>query len=223
MPTLLPSMLVVLLSPKAAAAPAPGALVISEVMPNPRYVSPGQGEWFEVTNVSSGSVNLNGVEVSSSGAPGFTIDEDVVIAAGGTAILASATNNAGLPRVDFSYTASHLQLNNSGDDIVLSADGVELDSAVFFGAWGASTQLNPATLHTGANDANSGWCRPTSTYGSGNFGTPGAANDSCPASLGDLARAHHRLRADDRSARDGTRRGSRSRTCRPTASTDSRS
>ncbi|MEC8423396.1 MAG: MopE-related protein, partial [Myxococcota bacterium] len=184
----LAAMLLSLFTPvtHAAGPPAVGSLVITEVMPNPRYVTPGHGEWFEITNVSSETVDLEGIEVSSSGAAGFTISGDLQLEAGGIAVLASDTNNAGLPRVDFSYDAARLPLANSGDDLTIGFEGVSLDIARFRGTWGRAAQLNPAALTSEANDARAAWCTPVSAYGSGNLGTPGQANDSCPASLADL-------------------------------------
>ena len=188
MTTLIPSLLALLLTPTAAAAdaPAPGNLVITEVMANPRYVTPGSGEWIEVTNVSGKTVNLNGLQVSSSGAQGFTVSQDFFLGAGGAAVIASDTNDAGLPRVDVRYDAALLPLDNSGDDVTIGFEGTQIDAANFRSAWGSSAQLNPATLDATANDSSGAWCTPVSAYGSGNLGTPGQANDSCPATLGAL-------------------------------------
>ena len=148
MTTLIPSMLALLLAPTAMAAdaPAPGNLVITEVMTNPRYVTPGNGEWFDVTHVAGKTINLAGLEVSSSGAQGFTVTENFFLGAGGSAVIASDTNTAGLPRVDVSYDVALLRLANSNDDLTISVEGTEIDSVTFRGAWGKSTQLNPASL-----------------------------------------------------------------------------
>lgn len=44
----------------------------------------------------------------------------------------------------------------------------------------ASLSLDPAAIDPILNDDGANWCTATTTYGSGDEGTPGAANDTCP-------------------------------------------
>ena len=44
--------------------------------------------------------------------------------------------------------------------------------------------MNTDSLNSTANDTGSNWCDGESTYGSGDYGTPGAANDTCGSSTG---------------------------------------
>ena len=76
------------------------------------------------------------------------------------------------------------QLGNSGDEIVLSNDGVEIDrvnyTTSFPSTAGYSLTLDPDAFDGTSNDTASNWCRGSSLYYASNYGTPGAANDACP-------------------------------------------
>ena len=160
-----------------------GDLVITEIMTNPVTVFDYRGEWFEIYNNSGFDVGLNGLTVSSSNNTGFTITDDVVVAANDYALLAvngGASVNGGLPNVDYVYSYSTLSFGRQ-DNLTLSVSGLTIDTVTYTSAFpdGVGASLTLDTLSATANDSVANWCEATSSYGSGENGTPGTANDSC--------------------------------------------
>lgn len=165
---------------RAIAKPAPGALVITEVMPNPK-IEPGQ-EWFEITNASATAFDLNELgldRASDSRAPDVIHAADCKsVAPGGFALFArsadSATNGM-LPDVDATF--GFAMINSGGDVQVL--DGATVLDAVTWAesSDGVSAELQPAHTSTVDNDDAASYCAATTPYGDGtNLGTPKAAN-----------------------------------------------
>ena len=162
-----------------------GDLIISEIMPDPTQTSDWRGEWFELYNATGSKVNLNGLIVSSRGQGGFTLSDDVIIQAGGYVIFANrieAHLNGNLPTVDHVYSYNSVKFFGADDLTIGSTIASVIDTVDYDTDWdqeaGKSMSLN--VLSTQSNDSSSNWCVASSTYGSGDFGTPGSANDSCP-------------------------------------------
>jgi hypothetical protein len=166
--------------------PVPGALVITEVMPNPAG-DETKREWFEITNAGSAAFDLNelGLDRADDSRPPDVIQaEDCKsVAPGGFALFArstDATANGGLPAVDatFGFTL----LNTSGSCQILAGSAV-LDAVTWTTTTdGVSLQLDPSKTDTTDNDTPSNFCPSTTPYGDGsNQGTPRAANVSCAA------------------------------------------
>jgi hypothetical protein len=57
---------------------------------------------------------------------------------------------------------------------------VEYNDDAFPDTKGHSLNLNPTNTTTNENDVGANWCVPVSTIPSGDFGTPGMGNDTCP-------------------------------------------
>ncbi|MEC7985423.1 MAG: MopE-related protein, partial [Myxococcota bacterium] len=169
-----------------------GDLVISEVFPSPTTVWQFRGEWFEVYNNTSGSVNLNGLEINGSAADGGdTVSSDIYVAPGGYALFAArlnSTDNGGMTNVDYQYNRNNMQLNDNGDVMSISFNGTTFDSVSYItvdaggsfpSSVGKAFNLSSTTLDATSNDNASNWCSSTTTFGNGDFGTPGAANETC--------------------------------------------
>ncbi|MDQ3036567.1 MAG: lamin tail domain-containing protein [Myxococcota bacterium] len=179
---------------RAAATPtAAGQLVISEVMQNPEaFGSDPNGEFFEVHNPGAAALNLFGCIVDEAdGAPTFTIDSNVVVPAGGYATFAATTSVAGAPGFtpSFSYPSS-FALGNGADSVRITCGATVIDSLAWDGGpmfpdpTAASMQLDPAHLSATANDTGANWCTSMTAFGGAatpDLGTPGAANEACPA------------------------------------------
>jgi beta-lactamase superfamily II metal-dependent hydrolase len=157
------------------------AVIINEVMADPEAVSDGAGEWFELHNRGTSSVDVQGWTIHSGGDAARTINASVVIPAGGYAVLArngdSGTN--GGVAVDYAW-GTGIGLGNSSDWLAIrDAGGASVDSV----HWSMSVPKgisrgvqDPALAHDNMMGAN--WLHATSTYGSGgDKGTPGAPND----------------------------------------------
>ncbi|ACY14966.1 lamin tail domain-containing protein [Haliangium ochraceum] len=163
-------------SPRAVRVPAAGTVRITEVMADPAAVADSEGEWIELR--FDADADLNGLQLGKQpGQPLMTIaSEDCLpVAAGDYAVLARsapAALNGGLPRVDAVFDFG---LVNSGGSLFAAAGGATLDSIAHGAAQaGAATSLD--------EDDGLRWCAAAddSAYGSGDRGTPGAANPACP-------------------------------------------
>ncbi len=169
---------------ETALPPAPGDLVITEVMVAPQAGDPAAGEWFEVLNVSGVPIDLDGVVVHDDGADVHTIVGPLVAASGQRLVLAASgvtTINGGISP---DYVYDGIVLDDTTDALVLESNGVLLDR-VEWGApgatapVGASLSLDPGFENSLDNDVASSWCPATSPFGAGDLGTPGAPNDPC--------------------------------------------
>ncbi len=166
-----------------------GDIVITEVMSHPLSVSQGNGEWFELFNTTNLNININGLVFGSTGNIGFTLSTDVIIPANGYSVFASNSNsavNGGISgATDYAFNLLNFGKN---DGVTISYNGTTLDVFQF---WSGSHGRNLGTSHTltpgaytppadGAvgNDNYLNWCDSTTLYG-GDFGTPGAINDTC--------------------------------------------
>jgi len=164
---------------------AAGAVIVSEIMKDPDAVVDVAGEWFELHNTSSDTIDLVGMVVSDLTGSDFTVDAALVVPPGGTAVLgryADPAINGGVP-VDFVYAGFNLD-NVGADEVILTHGATELDRVEFDDVdWpntpGASLTLDPAFLDAAANDDPALWCPATSAYGAGDLGTPRSANDGC--------------------------------------------
>lgn len=115
-------------------------------------MSDSAGEWFEVTNTSSRSVDVAGLQLRDLANTVATVSDHVVLAAG-------------------AYYGTSLSLNNSGEQLWLVANGVDIDSTPTITATaGAAGQRDPSS---GA------WCVATTSWTGGDKGTPGTANVAC--------------------------------------------
>ncbi|MGB0589444.1 MAG: lamin tail domain-containing protein [Myxococcota bacterium] len=171
-----------------AAVPGPGELVLTEIMPNPAGISDNQGEWFELTVLAPGPVNLEGCVLSSGTTESHTISHGGgLLAAPGDVLLFTRSSdvdlNGGLVG---DYTYASLSLGNVADSLRLHCQDALIDSVTWGAdlgfplAAGESMQLSTDAYQSDANDEGSVWCGASAVYADGNTGTPGAPNPPCP-------------------------------------------
>jgi hypothetical protein len=150
-----------------------------------------RGEWFEVYNSSGSEVDLEDLVVSDASGETVTVTASVTVAAGEYAVLGIRSNttlNGGVS-VDYIYSRSDMVLGAGSDSITLSYSTTTFDSvawdngATFPDPTGATISLDPASLDATDSDDGSNWCAASSTFGDGDYGTPGAENDACPVDL----------------------------------------
>jgi hypothetical protein len=166
----------------------PGDLIVTEIMNNPFVVSDADGEWFEIFNASSSTVDLRGLEIRDDGSDSHVIAglDPVNIAPGQYFVLGINDNplfNGGAT-VDYEYP-SGFALANGGDEIEIVDGATVIDRVAWDGGPsfpdlnGASMSLNPEFLNAADNDLGFNWCESTSALSGGDLGTPGATNDAC--------------------------------------------
>jgi hypothetical protein len=184
----------------------PGDIVITEIMKNPALVSDNYGEWFEVHNSTSTSIDLQNWVIRDQ--PGgsqnsTTITNSVIVPAGGYIAMgrggvtdSSASDFNGGLTYAYVYDSS-FSMSNGSDEVILEApdgsggftviDEVFYSDANFPDSTGVSMQLDSAALTSDNNDG-SNWCNGTQAYNGQDIGTPGSANNTCDpvceASLG---------------------------------------
>lgn len=158
-----------------------GAVIITELMPNPAAVSDSNGEYFELYNADSGTIDLNGWTFQDNSAAIQTINQSggLLIKPGQYLVLGvndDMSTNGGLS-VDYDY--SIFTLNNDTDQLQLyDAGGGLVDSIVYTASWGISPGAS-LSLKSTSLDNNSGenWCLESLAWSgsAGDKGTPGAA------------------------------------------------
>lgn len=165
-----PSPAVVITTPK---------VVINEVMADPSRVTDDAGEWFEVHNWGPAAVSLQGWTIHSANDAALTISTAVTVPAGGYVVLA----RNGTKNKNGGVTAQHvygtgLNLANASDWLALrDGGGATVDSVAWTSAVaGAARGVRDAAADN-ASVAGANWQTATTTYGSGDRGTPGARND----------------------------------------------
>ena len=144
-----------------------------------------KGEWFEIYNNLDTPSLLNGVTISGGLGSGFTVLSEDTIPAGGYAVFATRPEslNGGISDIFELYTIDQLRFYSWGSIGLYSPEGTLLDDVsydstdTYPSSIGSSMSLGQLTAE--ANDMYSFWCESTSTYGDGDFGTPGTANDTC--------------------------------------------
>jgi cysteine-rich repeat protein len=185
------------------AAPAPGGLVITEILPDPKAVPDDAGEWIELYNPTTVEVELTGLTVrAGNNAVLLAPPDSVVVPPGGYKVIGRSTDKAvnGGAAVDLAYKG--LSLPNSGTGTVrIEAGPVLIDQIVYGSPGGAlppnsagavvagsALQLSGSATPTATdNDLAVNWCLAAGKYGSGDFGSPGAGNPPCAAPAQELA------------------------------------
>ncbi|RMH43520.1 MAG: lamin tail domain-containing protein [Deltaproteobacteria bacterium] len=165
----------------------PGDFVISEIQAD----LPGADEakeWFEIYNATGLDMDLTGLTLVTS--KNDLTGERTHVVTGGTApaggyfVFGGVLDEFRPSHVDYGYGDALGDLRNTNGRIALRCGATEIDSVVYDAvSEGASYTLDgAATPDYLANDDPANWCDGRSDYGiAGEFGTPGAANDTCSA------------------------------------------
>ncbi len=149
-------------------------LLISEIMANPSKVSDTTGEWFELYNPTSESIDLSGITLSDDGRNSYTFSAANSLLINPNSYFVLARNNDSMENGGFTadYIYRGFTLKNTRDQIVFSdASGelLRLNYASGFVSAGESMELID-TIMLPENYAAS-----TTAYGLGDLGTPGKA------------------------------------------------
>lgn len=157
--------------PRPIESPAAGDVRITEWMANPVAAESREGEWVELH--FERDVDLNGLVLSDLTSNESKIERAACwpVPAGAIVLFArnlDSSENGGIDGVD---AVLSLSLNNSDETISLSVDGRPLASVTYRRSTpGVATQV----------DDFGNVCDAVTTYGDGDWGTPGSANPRCP-------------------------------------------
>lgn len=178
-----------------AQSPAPGDIAISEILPNPAVVADDNGEYFEICNLATQPLELQGCTFVDTNSPtGVTIAVSIMVAPGEFVTFIRDAGQAaawGIPGQVYGYTTvgvgsctlgtgcvggSAMNFGNSGDGVLFKApDGTVLDSASYTGS-------APSGVSYERRDLRSPWSAPgnvtagVAPIDGSNYGTPGAPN-----------------------------------------------
>jgi hypothetical protein len=175
-------------SPRAAVAPAVGAVFVTEVFANPTGADTPAKEWFEVYVTQA--CDLNGLKITNGNGTSTRVwtlasSDCIGVTAGSYVVIAGSADtglNGGLPQTGV-YAIASLSLYNTGTPLTLTleAGGQVVDTASFpTPPDGKSVSLSPAQLTAAGNDTAANFCTSKTTTVFTGTGTPGQANDSCP-------------------------------------------
>lgn len=165
----------------SAAPISPGDLIISEVMADPAVVSDARGEWFELHNLTGSSLDLNGLYLSDSGANLHVIDNGGALTLNPFGYLVFGKSDDVLLNGDYvaDYVYTGFTLANSDDEIIIATDaGVELVRLEYTQGFAVTGKSRELAGTVGFPLSGTDYVLSTSTYGLGDFGTPGGAGDS---------------------------------------------
>lgn len=170
----------------ATRAPRLGELVVTEIMDDPDPTDDDDGEWFEVRNIATTTLALNGLTVRDSGGEQIRFDTDVVVEPDGIVVFAASddTSKNGGILPDLVFDTSDFHLGNTSDEIMLVMGTETIDEVAYDDRFphqkGRSRALDPLGTSSTRNDEPGYWCEGAHDYGTdGNRGTPGLPNDPC--------------------------------------------
>jgi len=165
---------------------SPGDIIISEIMQNPKSVSDTKGEWFEILNNTTNTIDINNFIIRDEGSNIHTIYKEggVLIEAGNFLVLGNNSDKTENGNVNIDYEYSGFSLGNSEDEIMLfnADESVLVDQVVYTGSnpWpdpdGASMELKQEYFNHIENDNGYNWQEGSEIFGDGDSGTPGAQN-----------------------------------------------
>ena len=164
--------------------PTGGEVVITELMVDPAGIEDSAGEWFEITNISMETFNLQGCEFADQFNSDWSlIDTPLFIEPGWRLVFGRNDNPATNDNVDVDFAWEGWEFMNDGGSVRIRCDLVVVDEVGYDSASveeGRSLSLDPDHSTVYDNDDPEYWCAGDGLYGAHNHGTPGAANPDCP-------------------------------------------
>lgn len=166
-------------------APKPGKVIFNELMYDSKTLPDSNGEWIELKNVGDDEVNLRGC-IFADDKHQSPIDVDVKIPAGGYAVLGITHSVLVTNVVPRAWNWGTFNLGNEDEAVFLSCGEDLIDQFIYQAAEmpftpvkGSSIALCPGNDSAESNDDLANWAVSTAAMDIGDFGTPGAENESC--------------------------------------------
>jgi len=157
---------------------APVKIMITEIMINPDAVEDVNGEWFEIYNAGTETVNIDGWTISDDGSDSHTIDNGgtLNIASGEYLVLGIDTSTATNGNYSCDYQYSNFSLANGGDEIIISDGITQIDRVAYDDGTNWPIPVGAAIVFSGTyeddNDDYTRWSA-ASERSSGFIGTEG--------------------------------------------------
>lgn len=160
-------------------AVVPGDIIITEFMADPDSTLDGEGEYVELYNKRSVSINIDGFILKDDGTDSHTIDNSgtLTIPAESFIVLARSAD----PGFTEDYVYSSFSLVNSGDQIVLTdSDGTEIARVDYSSSTsGKSSELDAlSSVNDDGEASDASYSESGSAIGNGDSGSPGSAGST---------------------------------------------
>ena len=152
-------------------------------MSNPDIVDYYDGEYFEVYNTTASAIDMEGWEISDVDSDTHIIALSVIVPANGYAVFARNSDSGANGGFTADYQYSGLELANLEDEIILTSGLTEIDAVIYSDVLGfpltngKSMELSLGAYSSVENLIALNWGEATTTYGAGDFGTPGTENN----------------------------------------------
>lgn len=160
-----------------------GDIIITEIMQNPAAVNDSEGEYFEVYNTTSSSINMQGWEIKDDvTTTEIHVISNLTVAANSYAVIGINSNSSVNGGYTANYQYSSISLGNGADGLIIECSGTVIDQVIwddgseFPDPTGKSMELNINAYTNTANDLGANWAESNQTFGDGDFGTPGSQN-----------------------------------------------
>jgi len=171
-----------------------GSIIVTEVLIRPKAVEEAAGEWIELYNTTTQTLDLNGWTIKDNGLNSHKIaaPAGLPVAPKGTLVLAvngDAKVNGG---VKAAYVYSNFTLSNLSDSVIVEWNGKVIDQMSYVKVTldpvngfaitdGVAMSLDPGAYDHKANDNVANWCNAKKAWpgSAGDWGTPGTVNISC--------------------------------------------
>ncbi len=166
-----------------------GNIIITEIMINPNSVPDKYGEYLELYNPTDRTYNLYGLIIKDNDRDYHIISSNLTILPMSYIVLCRNNNSSKNGGIMCDYEYSNFKLSNTEDEIILMHNDGTIIDKVYYNKnnWiipnGASLNLDPDTFDSSLNDNPSNWCKSTTVFGNGDYGTPGRDNKKCYQSL----------------------------------------
>jgi len=161
-----------------------GDIVMTELMLTPAAVTGRAGQWVEVKNQGRRLVDLRGWTLSGPSGR-YVVQDSVRLSGGDTAVLgfeADTSLNGGV-ELDGVLDGSAEALPTQGWFLTLAVDGRAIN-VLSDKKWpeeaGKAIGLDPTIIDPAEATRAEFWCTASTALESGDYGTPGEANDYCP-------------------------------------------
>lgn len=169
------------------APPEPGDLVMTELLYDPEAVDDQVGEFIEIFNLSTKTIDLNGLVITNQAAAtvGLSAEQPMELESGSYFLIGASEDIGTGGSVLADFVAAEFSMSNSGDHISLTYNGEIIDEVTydngggFPAAQGAAISLDPSHLNAADNDQGTSWCLAVASFGTGDLGTPKASNPPC--------------------------------------------
>ena len=170
-----------------------GSMIVTEFLVKPKAVAESAGEWIELYNTTTQTVDLNGWTLKDNGTNNHKINAatGLLVAPKSYILLGVSADIKVNGGVKPSYVYSNFTLSNLGDSITLVWNGKvidevnytskNLDPQGFSIVDGQSVTLDVQTLDHKLNDTSVNWCTGKKLWigSAGDFGSPATANPPC--------------------------------------------